>query len=63
MFSNPNIPSCYSTTNLSNLYVRVVANSNVKFIVNDNNAQEDKPDGIAVTAYSNEGKPTKVLCH
>jgi len=43
--------------------VRVVANSNVKFIVNDNNAQEDKPDGIAVTAYSNEGKPTKVLCH
>ena len=43
--------------------MRVVANSNVKFIVNDNNAQEDKPDGIAVTAYSNEGKSTKVLCH
>ena len=39
--------------------MRVVANSNVKFIVNDNNAQEDKPDGIAVTAYSNEGKTNK----
>ena len=43
----------------------VVRNSNIEFIVNNNNntnhAPDDKPDSIAVTAYSIEGKPVKVL--
>jgi hypothetical protein len=41
----------------------VVRNSNVEFIVNNNtnHAPDDKPDSIAVTAYSIEGKPVKVL--
>ena len=60
-FSNPNIPSTNSTINISNLYVKVVANSNVELIVKDNYAQEDKPDSLAVLAYSIEGKPIKVL--
>ena len=47
IYSNPNIPSSNSTTNLLNLYVKVVANSNVEFIFKDNYAQEDKLDSLA----------------
>ena len=66
IFSNPDIPPQNLTTNLSNLSVMVVRNSTVEFIVNNNNnntshALDDKPNSIAVTAYSIEGKPVKVL--
>lgn len=51
IFSNPDILPSNSTTNLSNLYVKVITNSNVEFLIKDNYAPEDKPDSIAVTAY------------
>ena len=46
IFSNPYIPSGNPTTDHSNLYVRVVTNSNVEFFVNDKYAPEDKQHNI-----------------